>query len=218
MRRLFFLLLVPATAFGQVADGIPDPTGTFTERTLCHAANGFPVCEVVRVPDTVQDFAPVGFIENSPRDPGRTFDKIPTFFLAKFHYWLFSQALFRAQRQYADCVAGIREIQIAMNVSPVIDGDGSPLKEIVNTIREYEVPFEALQKNYAPTIPANLEDAIVHVVAAVASVNLTVANRTVCEWSREAWRAQFRQWQAAQVAGAVAAAEVEICKRRRCRR
>lgn len=193
INAFWLLLLTPNFVFAQVPnDGIPDVVpGSFsrTNVTYFDPSSWTIKSEVFNSPDLTRDTGVVGFLNESVINSTRSLDQIPTFALAKFHWWLFSNVLHRAQRQYADCIAGIRENQLLLGES-LIDGEMSPDRAVIDSVRDYEIPFEAIQrpepgdKIYPPT----KDDAIMHARAAIASVNGTVANRMLCEYVREAWR------------------------------
>lgn len=171
MRAKFSLLLLfPSVALAQVADGIPDPTGTFTKTNVCFQSPNGPVCEVFNAPDVTKDLSVVKPIEVSPRDPSRSFDNLPNFGIAKFHWWLFSQAIHRSQRYYSDCVSKITELQLLLG-EPLIDSPSSVDYPGIVAVKEYEIPFEAIQNISGPDRPPSLRDAIEHVKAAASTVN-----------------------------------------------
>lgn len=194
MKYLTFIFLIPLIASAQVPDGLPDPvSGKFSPVNVCYQASSGPVCEVFNAPEVAKDLSPTKFVELSPRDPSRTFEAIPSFGLAKFHWWIFSQGLFRAQREYTDCIGAIRELQRVMGLS-LIDSASSPLLPAIENIRSYEVPFEAIQNIEDVGKPPSLRDAIEHVKAAVASLNITIAGRLSCQYMLTAVRIQFDVW------------------------
>jgi len=174
------LLLVPSVALGQVADGLPDPTGKKTPINICHQADSGPTCEVFLAPEVTKDTSIVLPVEVSPRDPKRTFDAIPNFGLAKFHWWVFSQGIHRAQREYTECISRISELQMAKGEIPIDSPNSSEISAISN-VREYEIPFEAIQNINTTSLPPTLRDAIEHVKAAAATINAIVAANVTCK-------------------------------------
>jgi len=126
---------------------------------------------------------------------------------------LFSQAIARAQRQYADCIGSIRELERVMG-RPPIDGPSSPALEHINGVREYEVPFEAIQNTDDPTEPPRRIDAVVHAIAAVDTANNIVAERKLCELTLSQVRGDFDAWLAMRTAPPPA----PVCPQKRPRR
>ncbi len=174
VKGFFSLLLFVTSVSAQVPDGIPDPTGKFVPTNICYQSFSGPTCETFSAPEVSKDISAVKAIVASPRDISRSFDNLPNYGLAKFHWWLFSQGIHRAQREYAECVAKISELQLLQG-EPLIDSpDGVDYPGIV-AIKEYEIPFEAIQNISGPDRPPSLRDAIEHVKAAVATLNITVA-------------------------------------------
>lgn len=174
-----------------IGDGIPEIDRKATPSVInvtYTGENGQLVREPFKVPVTIPDFGDVSYITGSTQDPSRDFFKIPTFGLAKFHWWLFgSDVLPRAQRQYADCVGEIKGYQKLLGMSPLIDDPSSPLYHIVTTIREYVVPFDAVQHVDIRdgSVPPDLFSAQVHAEASVFSVNLTVYHKGLCRQTAE---------------------------------
>jgi len=176
---LFFL--IPLNVLAQVPDGLPDPTENKIEINMCYEdTDGKAVCDVFKIPEVTKDNSRVQLVENSPRDPNRTFDKIPNFGLAKFHWWVFSQGINRAQREYSDCIARISEIQKILK-EPQIDDENLFDQSFIEGLKEYEIPFEAIQNTRNISNPPSLEDAIEHVKAAVVGLNLMVYANIGCQ-------------------------------------
>jgi len=173
--------------FGQTV--VP---GEFQEVNVCYEQDGKVVSESFLAPVVTPDTGPVQPIAQSPIDPGREFAKIPSFGLARWHWWLFSQQLFRAQRQYAGCVERIKQSQRLLGLSPLVDEPGHSLHDIIMAVREYEVPFDPIQNPSNKTLPPSRELAIAHVEAAVSSVNLTVLHTGLCRQTADWLEAQVR--------------------------
>lgn len=116
---------------------------------------------------------------------GETFEDLPTFALAKWHWWLFGFVLLpEAQKQYSDCVGQIKAWQKIYNVYPLIDDPAHPLYPIILAIRQYQVPFVNFQNLFGstnPELPPTHFDAIVDARAAVDSYNVTVYNFNLCQ-------------------------------------
>lgn len=185
------LAVLSLAFFGQTV--VPNE---FQEVNVCYEQDGQLVSESFMAPTVVPDDGPVQPITQSPIDPGRQFANIPSFGLARWHWWLFSQQLFRAQRQYAGCVERIKQSQRLLGLSPLVDEPGHPLHDIILAVREYEVPFDPIQNPSNKELPASRELAIAHVEAAAYSVNLTVAHTQACRatanWFEEQVRRRLR--------------------------
>lgn len=174
-----------AMAEPPLGDGIPLPSKTkFFTVNLCYTNDsGEPVCEKATLPELEGDFGRVGGIFASPIDARRMLETLPTYALARFHWWVFgADILPRAQRQYADCVGRIRAYQELLKISPLIDGPSSPLLPVVEAVREYRVPMDPIQReNGLADGPPTREDAVRHAIAAADTVNVTSANTALCE-------------------------------------
>lgn len=158
--------------------------GAFTPVNLCWtegtvAAPGGSVCDLFFAPVVAPAFGPVQFVDKSPIDPSRDILNFPNFPLAAYHHWLFSQLLFRAQRQYAQCI-GELNVYNKLRGAPAVDAPGQPLYELIQTIREYEVPFHAIASLY-PHRPPTLEEAKAHASVALDTYNITVAHVHLCK-------------------------------------
>lgn len=154
--------------------------GEFQEVNVCYAENNQVVSESFLAPVVVPNIDPVQPITFSPVDVQRKLENIPNFGLAKWHWWLFSQQLFRAQRQYAGCVERVKQSQRLLGLSPLVDEPGSPLRNLILAVREYEVPFDPIQNVSNKELPPNREIAIEHIKAAIAGYNLTVSHVWAC--------------------------------------
>jgi hypothetical protein len=154
--------------------------GQFQEVNVCYEKQGEVISESFLAPVVAPDTGPVQFIALSPIDSGRQLNDIPSFGLAKWHWWLFAQQLFRAQRQYAGCVERIKQSQRFLGLSPLVDEPGSPVRDIIVAVREYEVPFDPVQNTSNKNLPPSREIAIAHIQAAIAGVNLTVLHINAC--------------------------------------
>jgi len=193
MIRLFLLIVLLFPCFAQAQTIVPNtkiPVNiTYLDDT------GIIISEKFESPAVIFDGnRHVDFIDASPIDPSRKIENIPTFGLAIWHHWLFSQQLFRSQREYADCVGGIKILQKLLNEKPLID-EGS-IKDIVLNIREYIVPFEPIQNMFSEdldySLPATREDAINHIEAAIASVNVTVFHVGLCRQTLASYERRVR--------------------------
>lgn len=188
-----WLVFVPLSHGQVIGDGLPEKTGTTTPRNVTYSApDGRIVSEVFNAPDLVRDFAPVQYIDTSPIDSGRVLDRLPTFGLALWHWWLFgSEVLPHAQKDYAKCVGEIRGYQKLLGISPLLDEPGSPVYDTVNMIVHYLVPFQVVERfDYlgGPTVPPGIEEAKAHARAAIDSINITVFHRMLCEQTAEYFR------------------------------
>jgi hypothetical protein len=176
-----------------VGDGFPERAGTTTDVNLCYTdvADDSVKCEIFAAPDIIRDFASPGYIGNSPLDAQRLIEDLPTFGLAKFHYWLFGfETLPHAQKDYARCVGEIRAYQSLLGISPLIDEPGSPLYDTVNSVMHYLVPFEPVQRFYGDLRkPAGIEETKIHAIAAIQSHNITVYHVGLCRQTAENFRA-----------------------------
>ena len=180
------LLLLPVCVLAQVPnDGIPERAGTTTPTNITYLdSTGTITSEVFLAPDIIDDFGPISYIGGSPIDNARIIDALPTFGIAKWHWWLFGfVTLPRAQRQYATCIGEIRAYQKLLGVRPLLDDPGSPLYAVITSVREYFVPFEPIQQIEEEDIhlPPDLERAKAHVGAALFTHNLTVFHLGLCK-------------------------------------
>lgn len=175
------LILVTVKAYAEdftIDDGIPDPNGQFSYSNVVYMDrfNNL-TSEYFRFPLLTRDFGEVGYIAESPLDPSRTLDSIPSFGLAKWHWWLFGfEVLPRVQRTYSDCVGQIKALQKLLRKTPLYDDPKSPTFSEVVATREYMVPFEPIQYYAGANVnlPPRREDAIAEARAAIASVNAGV--------------------------------------------
>lgn len=155
-------------------------------------------CEEFVLPVIVKDTGDVKKLAESPVDRARLLDSLPNFGIASWHHWLFSQILFRAQRQLADCVGEIRGYQKLLGESPLIDEEPNPSAGIIKSLREYEVPFAPIQNTddnnggTDTTRAPRLEDVKLHLAAALASINGTVEGRDLCRGVAEGYRVRVR--------------------------
>jgi hypothetical protein len=191
----FLLLVTPATAHaqsgppqGEVLDMLYFPgTRTSTNVTYFDENTQSIVSEEFLAPD-------IFYINNRPvkqisqaqfAAQGETFQDLPTFALAKWHWWLIGFVLLpEAQRQYADCVGQIKAFQKLHGLSPLIDAPPFPLAIIVESIRQYTVPFDNFQSQFGaffdPLRPPTKQEAIVDAEAALMSYNVTVHHVGLC--------------------------------------
>lgn len=155
-------------------------------------------------PDTQQIESPIfytpftEYINNRPityipqavfAQQGETLDDLPTYALAKFHWWLFGFVFLpEGQRQYADCVGGIKFAQELMDDTPLVDQPGHPAYEFVKAVRQYQVPFDAIQNFFDVSLPPTLEDGIAHAKAALATLDNTVFHVHACLQTRYDWK------------------------------
>lgn len=194
---LLFLLLAETTVQAQViGDGLPERAGTTTPVNICYTkADRSVVCERFAAPDILRDFADVTYIGASPIDVLRLIESLPTFGLAKFHWWLFGfEVLPHAQTDYARCIGEIRAYQRLLHLSPKIDDPASPLYALIMQIEHYIVPFEPIQRfAYDTSGPPGLEEAKAHARAAIDSVNITVYNTGLCKLTADYFLGQVKQ-------------------------
>lgn len=185
MKRIIFALLI-ALALADIAhgqDGIPAPDrGKLFEINMCYETEaGQNVCTTERLPELIRDFGPVVYLNASPLGSNRPLSALPTYALARYHHWLFSEVLQRSQRQYADCVGRVRAYQTLLGVYPRIDDADSPRLLEVNSVREYLVPMDPIQNKEDVTRLPRKRDAIEHAEAAIASINERVYFTGLCE-------------------------------------
>jgi len=186
--NVFFLLLfIYRHAYAQVIteDGIPRILDTETSVNLCYSEKDskdkyITKCEIFHAHDIEKDAGKVGFITDTVT--GHTIDSINNFGTAKWAWWLVGfEILPRAQRQYAQCVERVKIFEQMLKITPLIDQ--GVLRERVFAVMDYVVPFEAVQfLGLDKSKPPRLEDALVHLDAAIFTVNLTVVDRFGCEY------------------------------------
>lgn len=148
--------------------------------------NGEIVSEIFDAPETIVKNGPVPYVFESTTDPGRIVDNLPDYPIARWHWWLFGFVLLpTAQKQYAECVGKIKAYQELLGETPLIDGEGSIWKATIESIREYLVPFDAIQRpSWHPRdVPPTLQDAKDHVVAAIIGYNNTVYHTGLCHYT-----------------------------------
>ncbi len=182
---VFFTGLVfPSFGYAQL-EGFPSPSRSkFFEINLCYSdKNDATVCEAKKLPELVRNFGNVGYIDASPLDPTRNVANLPNYALARYHWWFLGfDVLPRVQRQYSDCVERVKVYQELLGISPLIDAPGTDSRALVDSIREYLVPMDAIQRYDADFTKApGLADAIGHAQAAIDSINVTVFYKHVCE-------------------------------------
>ena len=186
MKHLIFLLsFLPAVVWAQVPnDGFPDRTGKTAAVNLVYTDKaGKLVSESFAAPVLQQDFGKVGYLSASAIDADRTIERLPTYGLARFHWWLFGfEILPHSQRDFSKCLGENRAYEELLNISPKLDEPGSPIYLAIRDIEHYQVPFEAMQRfDNDFSKPPGLEEAKAHARVAIDSINLTVANRIACE-------------------------------------
>lgn len=189
-------LIISFLLFGLVRlaaaqDGLPEPdrSNLFTVN-LCYTNElEEAVCEPFSFPSLIRDFGPIGYITASPEGAGRDLLRLPTYAIARYHHWVFSEVLSRIQRDIAGCVDRIGLVQELVGYRPIIDSPYSPrLIEVVSQ-RDYLVPMDPIQRADGDyTKPPRLSDAIEHVIAAIYSINERVYYLGLCE--EEARRAK----------------------------
>lgn len=157
---------------------------------------GETVVEACKAPMFDTRTIPLEPLTISPLGSGRTLQDIPTFCLAKWHHWLSDILLKRAQVAYSDCVGDIKSSQRRLGMFPLIDEEGSPLKATVESVRDYEVPFEPIQFNpdanagdpiqtlEGAKLPTR-KDAISHFEAGLFGYNGTLAHLAGCRAAAE---------------------------------
>lgn len=141
------------------------------------------ICQKFTAPDiTFTPYFPPQYISASPTDPARTPNRIPNYGLAAYHHWIFDTQQKRAQRWYAACIERIKVFQQLMGVPypELIDSPTSSLYPTIVSLRDYQVPFNAIATTNPERPPTRLE-AIEHVKAAVDSNNLIVYHLGLCE-------------------------------------
>lgn len=186
-----------------IGDGFPERAGTTTPKNVTYTAtNGQVTTEVFQAPDIVRDFSDVTYLFSSPVAADRAIERLPTFGLAIWHWWLFgTEILPHAQRDYMRCVGEIRNSQMLLGVpqNQLIDQPGSPLYGVVHQIADYLVPFGVVERfDYlgGPTVPPGIEEAKAHARAAIDTINLTVFHHGLCEvtaaWMREQVKARMK--------------------------
>lgn len=134
--------------------------------------------------------APVQYVSEAAfAQQGETFDSLPTYGLARWHWWLFGFVLLpEAQKQYAACVGSIEAYQTLLDDTPLISVFPHPAAGAVQSIRQYQVPFDALQNFQNVNLPPTREDAIAHARAGLASYNLNVFHLDLCQQTLEDWK------------------------------
>jgi len=196
MKTIILLLLLLPTAASATEPEVLH--GVTEQRELCHRDDKTlkPVCRVYTLPVVDRDTRRVDYIFNSSRGPGRMLEDIPNYGLAKWHHWLFERVLFRAQRQYADCVGQIRILQLLLGVpaNQLVDSPTVPWIEELWGVREYVVPFEPIsQINPAPYVQNTTAYTVAHAQAALDSLNINVYYLGLCEGTRDQWYAEAKK-------------------------
>lgn len=210
---LLALCLLPAVVQAQVPnDGFPDRTGKTAPVNLTYTNSaGAVVSESFAAPILTQDFGKVGYLSPSPIDADRTIERLPTYGLARFHWWMFGfEILPHSQRDFSKCLGENRAYESLLGMTPKLDEPGSPLYSSIRDIEHYQVPFEAMQRfdnNFSK--PPGIEEAKAHARVAIDSINLTVAHRIACETRAESLRAKLVAERSALLA------EIARLKRRR---
>lgn len=177
-KHMLLTILLTSAVNAQVPnDGIPEPDRDNPEYRLLTYFDGVQnTTEYLPVPTLIRDFGDVGFIAESPNGPDRDFDALPTFTLARWHWWLLGfDVLGRNQRQFSDVIGEIKGYQRLLGETPLVDEPGSQYYDVIIAVREYLVPFEPVT-TYSPDkwkyLPGKQEQ-IDHLKAAVASINVT---------------------------------------------
>lgn len=190
---VWIVALIIGMAIGSIVhaqtlnDGIPEPDRANPEYRLLTFRNdaGNFDFEYLPVPTLIRDFGKVGFIDVSPSDPNRNFDNLPTYTLARWHWWLFGfEVLPRVQRQFGEVIAEIKTYQKLCGDTVMIDDPRSPVYTEIISVRDYLVPFEPVtttNKEHPYAFLATKQEQIEHLKAAVFSVNLTVFYRGLYE-------------------------------------
>jgi hypothetical protein len=133
-------------------------------------------------------------IEGSFANPGAGADQIPTAGLAQEHWWLSFEMLMKAQREYAECVARIEELQRLLGACLLTDPTCSPWEPLIIAVKEYWVPFGVVfNSKDGLSKPPRREDFIDHFVAGLSGLDQAIANRDLCLQTLEAVREQTRQ-------------------------
>lgn len=180
------VLFAATVAEGQLVEEMPgvlyvDRTNT-TPTNVTYTKNGQIVSEVFHAPEVVAVHNPVSFLTFSTNNPEREIDAIPTYGLARWHWWLTGFVLLpMAQKQYGECVAQIKVYQELVGHTPAIDAPNSVLHGIIVSVRDYQVPFDALQNHQTKTLPPTIEDAKAHFAAALVSYNINVYHIGLCK-------------------------------------
>lgn len=171
-RALILAAFVATECFAQ--DGLPEPDRERAFRiNICYTdQQDVERCELSELPELIRDFGEVGYLSTSPLENGRSIENLPNYPIARYHWWLLGfDVLPRLQRKIADTVGQIRVYQTLLGIYPRIDDPDSPRLPLVNALREYLVPMDALQNASNPARQPRLEDAITHSRAAIYSIN-----------------------------------------------
>jgi hypothetical protein len=177
-----------------VGDGIPDRTGSFEREVVMHFwdDNTFSVKEEVFLPPVLgRDFGKV-----VPVDSNRLLQNIPTASLTKWHWWMLKDdVLNRAIRQYSKCIARVSLMQELMGE---VGLDNPKHKDffLIKQGEEYLPAFEVVQPfDYERGLDwvriAGKRHYEENLRAVIASINITVGNRTACEATEAAYKAYF---------------------------
>lgn len=192
---IFLLLAMIATAArGETPTVTSDPP---TPTVVCYynPTLSQTLCPIFQTPHLLIPTSPSTHIANSPIDASRLLSSLPNYPLAAFHHWLFGFPLqSQAQRQYAGCIESINLLLSLIDPahpSP-IDIPSSPEYDTITTIRDYLVPFQAIQNLSNPTLPPTLKDAISHTEAAISSYNVTVDYLEACTIRKNSLISQFK--------------------------
>jgi hypothetical protein len=101
---------------------------------------------------------------------------IPTAQLAAEHWWLSFEMLMLAQRDYAECLGAIKEHELRLGYTCLVDQPCSPHNVMIKVLRDYWVPFNIV---YDVGIPTRL-DYVAHFEAGISGVNLILPHIGSC--------------------------------------
>lgn len=195
MKHVLLSTIVLFSSIIHAQDGIPEPDRSIppTYRFFTFSENGTNKIERNIVPEIIRDFGEVGYISKSTIDSSRSIEDIPNFHLTEFHWWLFGfEILPRAQRQFADLIGEIKGYQRLLGHTVLIDDPQSPFYTIIIGVREYLVPFKAVETDYEfnETLLPDLAHMKQHTLAALDSINTTVFFKGMFKPIRDEYKKQ----------------------------
>lgn len=195
IRTVILVALLPAVAYAQNRDCFK---GEFRgiETSVTHTLpNGDITTELYSSKIGIFDRrCKAERITGSLARPGAGADEIPTAPLAKEHWWLSFEMLMKTQREYAECVARIEELQSLLGECLLTDPTCSPWEPLIIAIKEYWVPFGVVfNSKDGRSKPPRREDFIDHFIAGISGVDQAITNRDLCLETLEFTRQKFRQ-------------------------
>lgn len=147
------------------------------------------VSEIFHAPEVIIKYGPMSYLTESNTDPGRMIANLPNYGIARWHWWLFGFVLLpQAQKEYGACVDQIKTYQQLLGEYPLIDDELHPAALTIVSVRDYQVPFDALQNHLDVTKPPTLVDAKAHTEAALFSYNITVYHIQLCHGTRDYYK------------------------------